>query len=269
VYVQCCIQMKNINCDVVIVGAGIVGIATAYYLKRSSPKTSVVLLESDQPMLLTSAQSGENYRNWWPHPVMTAFTDRSIDLMESLALDTNNVLNMNRRGYALCTRLNDVDKLLDELVRGYDGLRNNTIRFHTAGKHGSYLPPVSAEWQTAPAGVDVLSDQILIQNTFPSFDRSIKTVVHIRRAGAISAQQMGQHMLAQFKSDGGQYHRMRVSEIDTAKGFLLSDTETQNSVRAERLINAAGPFIQDIANMLGTDLPVINTLQQKIAFTTH
>lgn len=50
-------------------------------------------------MALTSAQSGENYRNWWPHPTMVAFTNRSIDLMEEIAKDSgNNIINMNRRG---------------------------------------------------------------------------------------------------------------------------------------------------------------------------
>ena len=41
-----------------------------------------MLIDAGQPMGLTSAASGENYRNWWPHPVMTEFTDRSIALME-------------------------------------------------------------------------------------------------------------------------------------------------------------------------------------------
>ena len=78
--------MKEYHCDIAIIGAGIVGIAAAYYLKKLSSDTSVVLIDATEPMALTSAQSGENYRNWWPHPVMTAFTDRSIDLMEDLAL---------------------------------------------------------------------------------------------------------------------------------------------------------------------------------------
>lgn len=38
------------HCDVAIVGAGIVGIATAYYLKKLKPLISVVLIDSGQPM---------------------------------------------------------------------------------------------------------------------------------------------------------------------------------------------------------------------------
>lgn len=65
--------------DALIVGAGIVGIATAYYLQQQNSKLTIALIDVGQPMAFPSAQSGENYRNWWPHPVMTALTDRSID----------------------------------------------------------------------------------------------------------------------------------------------------------------------------------------------
>ena len=67
--------------EVVVIGAGSVGIAVAYYLTITQKLRNVVLIDPRTPMSLTSAQSGENYRNWWPHPVMTAFTDHSISLM--------------------------------------------------------------------------------------------------------------------------------------------------------------------------------------------
>ena len=60
--------------DIAIIGAGNIGIAVAYYLVAHHGLTRIVLLEPGDPMAMTSAQSGENYRNWWPHPVMTAFT---------------------------------------------------------------------------------------------------------------------------------------------------------------------------------------------------
>ena len=187
------------HCDVAIVGAGIVGIATAYYLKKIKPSMSVVLIDSGQAMGLTSAQSGENYRNWWPHPVMTAFTDHSIDLMQALSLESNNLINMNRRGYVLSTRADDVDILLNELEHGYSQLAHNDIRVHDTGSGLNYKKPSSPIWEEAPSGVDVIKNQSLIRETFPSYDRSVRTVVHIRRAGAISAQQMGQLMLSRFK----------------------------------------------------------------------
>ena len=47
---------------------------------------------------MTSAQSGENYRNWRTHPVMTAFTDHAIDFLEAIARQSGNRIGMTRRG---------------------------------------------------------------------------------------------------------------------------------------------------------------------------
>lgn len=52
--------------DVAIIGTGSIGIAVAYYLVRDHGVRSLALIDPLQPMSLTSAQSGENYRNWWP-----------------------------------------------------------------------------------------------------------------------------------------------------------------------------------------------------------
>ncbi|MFK7992803.1 MAG: NAD(P)/FAD-dependent oxidoreductase [Granulosicoccus sp.] len=254
------------HCDVAIVGSGIVGIATAYYLKTLNPQISVILIDAGPPMALTSAQSGENYRNWWPHPVMTAFTDHSIDLMESLARESNDSFNMNRRGYVLSTRADDVDTLMSELEHGYSQLSHNDIRIHDTASGSHYIKPVNANWEHAPSGVDVLKNQELIKATFPSYDPAIKTIVHIRRAGAISAQQMGQLMLSRFKLAGGQRVSASVVGIEVPGDFIVRTDHPDRNIRAEKIINAAGPFINDIARMLGTQLPVSNTLQQKIAF---
>ena len=90
--------------DTAIIGAGNIGLAVAYYLVVHHGVTSIVLIDQGDPMAMTSAQSGENYRNWWPHPVMTAYTDHATDLLEEIARQSGNRINMTRRGYVLATR---------------------------------------------------------------------------------------------------------------------------------------------------------------------
>jgi len=260
--------------DTLVVGAGIVGIATAYYLKQRRPQSSVLLVDRGQPMALTSAQSGENYRNWWPHPIMTAFTDRSIDLMEALARESGDRFIMSRRGYALATRAGDVDDLLTALVAGYREAPDGEIRVHDARVSKTYKAATHADWTAAPGGVDVLRNSTLIQQAFPSLDKEVRNIVHIRRAGAISAQQLGQYLLERFRETGGQRLTGRVVAIEADDGFRVqlgagddeADERGVTTIRAERLVNAAGPFIDEIARMLDTSLPVKNILQQKIAF---
>ena len=264
--------MKTQEVEVAIVGAGIAGIATAYYLCLESPACRPLIIDPRAPMSLTSAQSGENYRNWWPQRTMTNFTDRSIDLMEQIARDSGNRLHMTRRGYALATRAREIDNLIAELHAGYGAEAADRIRVHNNGGPASYQTAHSADWESAPDGVDVIQDQGLIRQAFPSFDSEIRNVLHIRRAGDISGQQMGQYMLEHIKERGGRREVARVTTIEARPdGFALDVTGDGGTgrIRAEKLVNAAGPFAKDVAAMLDVSLPIETLLQQKVAFEDH
>src|SRR5476649_2913610 len=208
--------------DIAVIGAGIVGISCAYYLALSKRGPKVVLIDPLQPMSLTSAASGENYRNWWPHPVMTAFTDYSIDLMEAIARESANQIHMTRRGYALATRQADPDGLLRQLHEGYGAAGAAKIRLHRNGAGGGYRPAVSADWRDAPDGVDIIQDPTLLDAHFPTFDREVATVLHIRRAGDISGQQLGSFMLDHIRGGGGSVIKGRVTQISRPNRFDLS-----------------------------------------------
>jgi len=258
--------------EIAIIGAGMAGIAAAYYLSMRHGRSRVALIDRGQPMGLTSAASGENYRNWWPHPVMTEFTDRSIDLMEAVARDTGNRIRMTRRGYALATRSADPRKLIEQLHRGYGADAGAAIRIHDGKGATTYAPPLAADWEGAPAGVDVLLDRDLIRRTFPGFAGDIAAVLHIRRAGDISGQQLGQYMLEHIRESGGVVRRGSVTGIDKQRSkqgrFVLAverDGATE-IMRADILVNAAGPYLVEIAALLDETLPVETVLQQKIAF---
>ena len=253
--------------DIAVIGAGIVGIACAYYLARSAKAPKVALLDPLPPMSLTSAASGENYRNWWPHPAMTAFTDLSIDLMEAIARESGNQLHMTRRGYALATRQANPDALLGELYRGYGEGGERKIRMHVPGSTG-YVPASSADWQSAPDGVDIIRDRAILDRWFPTYDKSVQTVLHIRRAGDMSGQQLGSFMLGHIRDRGGVVLKGRVTAVERATGFAIAANGDDGAfaLSADLIVNAAGPFVADVAGLLGEDLPVVNVLQQKIAF---
>lgn len=256
------------SAKVAIVGAGMSGIAAAYYLSKDHGINDVVLIDAGQPMASTSAQSGENYRNWWPHEAMVAFIDRSIDLMEEIARATNNRINLTRRGYVLATRNRDIDQLQLELQTGLGADANELLRFHSRAASATYQPPHKPDWDTAPTGVDILQNRSLIREVFPSYDPEIQTVVHIRRGGDLSGQQLGMHMLEACRSAGGRLLTGSVNSIRHLDGYTLeiSTSDGPMNVAAEQVVNAAGPFAGNIAELLGVSLPLHNVLQQKIAF---
>ena len=259
--------MTNFSTGTAIIGAGNLGIATAYYLMRNHGVTDVVLIDQGQPMAFTSAQSGENYRDWWPHPCMVRFMSRSLDLMEEIAGQTDNRIAMTRRGYLLATRADDIGAELQKIDHAFEGAAE--LRVHDGLLAPGYRPPLSSDWRAAPIGFDILSNPALIRAQFPHFDPSIKHVIHVRRAGDIAGQQLGQIMLEQVAAQGGTRITGMVRAIaQTAEGFTLSlsGREGMVAVQAERVINAAGPFAGQIAAMLDVTLPIQNVVQQKIAF---
>lgn len=259
--------MSHQTYEVAVVGAGIAGIATAYALCARHGLRDVVLIDPLSPMSLTSACSGENYRNWWPHPTMTVFTDDSIGMMEDIARSSGNRINMTRRGYALATRSGG-GNLLEELYRGYGSTADRLVRVHADGKAGSYVPALSEDWATAQDGVDVIQDRSLIRRAFPGFAEETAMVIHIRRGGDISGQQMGQFMLEGIRECGGRVTAGKVVSIEKGTNFRLAleTSDGRKEIQADILVNAAGPFAESVAAMLDISLPLSNVLQQIIAF---
>ena len=233
--------MKSQDVDIAVIGAGIVGLAAAYFLSTRHGRTRLLIVDTGQPMTLTSAKSGENYRNWWPHPTMTEFTDHSIGLMEEIARRTDNRIHMTRRGYLLATRNPEPDKFIEQLYVGYGAAADRSIRIHDGTGSKGYQPPLFGDWESAPIGVDVLLDKGLVHHHFPYLDPDIATLLHVRRAGDISGQQMGQYMLEEVRQRGGRFQQACVTTIARDRRFKLElDVDgTVESVSADVIVNAS------------------------------
>ena len=167
---------------------------------------------------------------------MTAFTDESIDLMRRLARDTNNVFNMTSRGYVLATRRADIDSVAGTLQ--------------------------------AETDVDVISGSEKIRAAFPMLGDDIRNVIHIKNGGDFSGQQLGAFMLEQYREAGGKRLHGEVTRIakDNAFSLQVDSAKEDQTVRADVVVNAAGPFAARVARMLGVELPIKNIYQQKISF---
>src|SRR5216684_1650056 len=154
----------NAAADVIICGAGIAGIATAYQLTVKHGIKRVVLVDERAPLTLTSDKSTECYRNWWPGPgdAMVRLMNRSIDLLEELARESGNVFRMNRRGYLFATadpaRVPELVRRADEAAR----LGAGPVRVH-ASASSDYRPAPADGFDRAPTGADVIIEPALIR----------------------------------------------------------------------------------------------------------
>lgn len=250
--------------NVVICGAGIAGVSAAYHLSVRRGVRNVTLVDERAPLSLTSDKSTECYRNWWPGPgdAMVRLMNRSIDLLEELARESGNRLQMNRRGYLYVT--GDASRIADLRAAGEEAamLGAGELRCHPGGE--AYRPAPAHGFEDQPRGADLLTDPDLIHRYFPYLTPDTAAVLHARRCGYLSAQQYGMYMLEQARALGVSFRNARVTGIETAggrvRGVQFADGTT---LGADAVVNAGGPFVKLLARMIGVELPVFSELHSK------
>ena len=262
--------MTKASAKIVICGAGIAGIAAAYQLAVVHGVEDVTLVEAGNPLSLTSDKSTEAYRNWWPGPdwAMTAFMDRSIDLIEEIARATGNRINLNRRGYLFATA--DAAKIafLSEMAQLAESRGGGAVRFHDTPSSG-YVPSPERGFDSALDGADVITDRSLIRRHFPYLAPETVAVAHARRAGWLSAQQLGSAMLEAARERGVKLMRGKIVGIDIGdrvRGVTVEQDGERRSLEATHLVLAAGPMQKEMARMAGVDLPIFAERHHKVSF---
>jgi glycine/D-amino acid oxidase-like deaminating enzyme len=255
--------MKH-TADVVICGAGISGVSAAYFLSKAGFK-NILLVDPRPPLSFTSDKSTECYRNWWPDREMLALMNRSIDLLEELAEESGNVFHMNRRGYLYVTA--DENKIEDLISASYrtSSLGAGELRVHSAGA-SSYPPAQPEGFQLSPEGADLLIGNALIRKYFPYLTESAVAALHARRAGWLSAQQLGMYLLETARRCDVHFKSAGVSGVDVINGHVSSIRLSSGElVDSPIFINAAGPLLKSVGNYLNIDLPVHTELHLKAA----
>jgi sarcosine oxidase, subunit beta len=263
--------MSARTAEVVICGAGIGGIAAAYHLAVRRGVPGVVLVDERPPLSLTSDKSTECYRNWWPGPGddMVALMNRSIDLLEELARESDNVFRLNRRGYLFATADPTQAPRFVAHAREAEARGVGPARIHTGGA-SDYRPALAEGFEDQPTGVDVITDPALVRRHFPHLADDTLAVLHARRCGWFSGQQFGMYLLERARAHGVRLLEGRVERIDTTGGRVR---EVRVSARGQaidlatgRFVNAAGPFFGRVGRLLGLDLPVFCERHAKVAF---
>jgi glycine/D-amino acid oxidase-like deaminating enzyme len=250
--------------DIVICGAGITGVAAAHFLSKVGIK-NIILVDERPPLSLTSDRSTECYRNWWPDSEMLALMNCSIDLMEGLADESGNVFRMNRRGYLYVTAREDKVVDFETTSRATSSLGAGPIRIHSSSS--LYYQPLQAEgFHNQPIGADLLVGSELVRKYFPYLTDQAIAVLHVRRAGWLSAQQLGMYLLETARRCGVRFRSARVTGVDTANGRVRGvSLNSGEHIDTPIFINAAGPYLKEVARLLDVDLPVYTELHLKAA----
>jgi glycine/D-amino acid oxidase-like deaminating enzyme len=262
--------MSGATADVVICGAGIAGVAAAYHLVKRGI-TSVALVDERPALSLTSDKSAESYRNWWPGPgdAMVALMNRSIDLMEDLARESGNVFLMNRRGYLFATAQPQQAERYVRAAEEAAALGVGPVRVHRAAGD-DYRPSPATGFEDQPTGSDVITDRSLIRRHFPYLAEDTVALLHARRGGWFSGQQLGMYMLERAREKGVRLIEGRVERVETAGGrvggVVVSGRDGRRTIATPRFVNAAGPFVKEVGRLVGVEVPVFCERHAKVAF---
>ncbi len=255
--------MQRESYDAVVIGAGIAGIAAAHALS-SAGAGRIALVENGPPLGLTSDKSTECYRNFWPGPddAMLRLVNDSIDRLMDHAERSGDRFLLRQQGYVFATaRGDEVDALASQAAQ-VETFGGGRLRTHSRSSQTGAAYPLSpvTGFDRSLDGTDLITDKELILRHFPYLSQDTVGVLHARRCGALSAQQLGMFLLEEALASGMQLVVAEFTGIETsggrvcgvncqsASGELLLETST--------LVLAPGPHLKATAAKAGADLPV-------------
>ncbi|MBM3522040.1 MAG: FAD-binding oxidoreductase [Alphaproteobacteria bacterium] len=260
--------MADKHYDAMVCGAGIAGIAAAHALSEAGLKR-VALVEPGPVLGLTSDKSTECYRNWWPGPgdAMVALMNRSIDLMTEHARRSSDRFVMNRRGYVYATARREMIETFERQALEAAELGAGPLRHVTS--RAAYIPAEPQGFEGTLDGADLLLDRDLIREHFGYLNADTVAVLHARRCGSLSAQQLGMHLLESARSRGVELIAAEFLGAETTAGRIsgarLRAGEREFTLGTSALVLATGPHIKATAEKLGVALPIFVEKHIKIS----
>ena len=227
--------------DAVVIGGGIVGTATAFWISRAGLDVVVVEMR-DGLSTLTTPASAECFRAQFAEPAMAELAIPSIDMFENFAevigIPGYNI-SIKQQGYLFLT--DDPQTVAD--------LKENVAQQHNLGVSDSeYLE----------------QDEILAR--FPYISPSVLAATFRQRDGWLSCHETTQGFAkgcdARFfintKTTGIRMDEKGICGVETNRGVLQTRV----------VVNAAGPFAGEVGKMVNLDLPLEPVRRQKLYLTT-
>ena len=234
-------EKKDYSADAVVIGGGMVGVATAYYLSKAGMDT-ICLEMRDGLATLTSSASIEAFRLQFTEPAMFELCSQSLGVLlnfqESLGLDEID-LSVHQQGYLFMT---------DDEAK---------------------LPALdSAMQQYAKLGVDGVErlNQAEIQARFPYVSPQVKGATFRKQDGWLSFHEA---VMGFVKAGRARYFvQTRVQDLIIEGGAIKGVVTDRGTINCGLVVNAAGPFAGKIGRMAGLDLPLEPVRRQKAFIKT-
>ncbi len=226
--------------DAVIIGGGIVGVATAFWLSRAGLDTVLIEMR-DGLSTLTTPNSIESFRAQFTEPAMAALALPSIDVFENFA-EVIGIpgydIALHHQGYLFVT---DDEDMVDQL-------QTAVATHHRLGVTDS----------------EFLSGEE-VQTRFPYVSPKVVAATFRQKDGWFSSHEVTQGFA---KGSSARFLlRTKVTGIlQDAQGVQGVETN-RGTISTRVVVNAAGPFAGVVGRMVGLDLPLEPVRRQKVFVT--
>jgi sarcosine oxidase subunit beta len=228
------------SADVVVVGAGIMGLAVAYHLARLGTKRVVVLDES----YLCGGASGRNgggVRAQWSSETNVRLMQESIRLCKDFASEMKINVWFRQGGYLFLARTEAMRRSLEQSVR----LQNE------CGLGTRMFSPFEAR-RVVP---ELDTDGVLAASYNP--DDGVVFPWPFVWGFAQAAEKLGATVLPFTRVTGFRTRGNAIEGVvvEPARGAPRSHQQAGRTILTRVVVNAAGAWSPEIARMLGVDLP--------------
>jgi sarcosine oxidase subunit beta len=222
--------------DAVVVGGGIVGVATAFWLSRAGMNVVLVEMRSELASL-TSSASIESFRLQFTEPGMFQLAGESIDMFENFQtvvglpeLD----ISIRRQGYLFMT---DDEGMLPDLKNAFEQYRKLGL-----------------------SDVELLTGDE-VRKKFPYVSPAVVGATFRQNDGWLAFHEVVQAFAK--ACDAKFFMKTRVTDIETDTEGVRAVVTDRGRLPCRIVVDAAGPFAGRIGEMVGLQLPLEPVRRQK------
>lgn len=225
------------SADVVVIGGGIVGVATAFWTSRAGLDTVLVEMR-DGLSTLTTPNSVECFRAQFTEPTMVSLAKPSIEIFDNFS-DVVDIpgydISIRHQGYLFMT---DDPVMLDDV-------KGAVAQHHALGvKDSEFL------------------DGDEVRRRFPYVSPDVIGATFRQNDGWLSSHEATQGFAK--GSDALFFLRTQAVDIETDSKGVAGVVTSRGKISTRIIVNAAGPFAGVVGKMAGVELPVETVRRQKV-----
>jgi sarcosine oxidase subunit beta len=233
------INPLNRTADIVIIGAGIIGVSIAYHLGKMGAK-HVVVFEKDLIGEGSTGLSAGGIRRQWSTEVNMQFAIKSFEVFQNFEEEFGASPEFRQIGYLFLAR--DAEEL---------GVFRQSIKLqHCFGVPSELLSREEIKKKWSFLNVDDIAG-----GAFCATD------------GYAGPHEVTYAMAKGAKGHGVKIHeRTEVTSIEVKEGRVVSVLTKKGRVECPIVVNAAGPYAAHVGTLAGVDIPV-NPIRRQLFVT--